>query len=293
MRCSRPLGHCRALVLGRRGHGPGADTRALPLGASRGARRWLIGLGTTHQFWFGRTLRCRGSAFDRCWRIWSTGTAAFTLNWSWARCGRTWAGWLGPRTGSSRTGRRRSWSCRFGLGLADHRFLDRLLRCGLLSCRLLGQRLLGDGLLGSGFLWCRLLRCRRLAWAVRFGRCGWFGRSCRSGGGSLSLTHGEDGFAGSGFARCSRSGLATLLQQGADFCGFPVADGAAVALGRNGQLFSGIEHVLVVQAKVLGQLINSDFAAAGHSGLRSVRARCASGHHPGGANGHLASAAVP
>ena len=52
-----------------------------------------------------------------------------------------------------------------------------------------------------------------------------------------------------------------------------------MTLGRNGQLLSGIQHVFVVQTKVLGQLIDSDFAAAGHSGLRSVRARCASGHH--------------
>ena len=65
-----------------------------------------------------------------------------------------------------------------------------------------------------------------------------------------------------------------------------------MALCRDGQLLGGIQDIFVLQAKVLGQLINSDFAAAGHSGLRSVRARCASGLHTSGANVHLASAAA-
>jgi hypothetical protein len=60
----------------------------------------------------------------------------------------------------------------------------------------------------------------------------------------------------------------------------------------DGQLLGGIQDIFVLQAKVLGQLINSDFAAAGHSGLRSVRARCASGLHTRGASVHLASAAA-
>ena len=34
---------------------------------------------------------------------------------------------------------------------------------------------------------------------------------------------------------------------------------------RDGQLLGGIQDIFVLQAKVLGQLINSDFAAAGHS----------------------------
>lgn len=61
---------------------------------------------------------------------------------------------------------------------------------------------------------------------------------------------------------------------------------------RDGQLLGGIQDIFVLQAKVLGQLINSDFAAAGHSGLRSVRARCASGLHTRGASIHFASAAA-
>jgi hypothetical protein len=57
-----------------------------------------------------------------------------------------------------------------------------------------------------------------------------------------------------------------------------------MAAGSDGQLLGGIEHVLVVQAKVPGQLINSDFAAAGHSGLR----RAGPNGPPGGQGCHRA-----
>jgi hypothetical protein len=40
-----------------------------------------------------------------------------------------------------------------------------------------------------------------------------------------------------------------------------------MAAGRDGKGLGGVEHVLVLQAQVLGQLINSHFAAGGHSGL--------------------------
>jgi len=55
-----------------------------------------------------------------------------------------------------------------------------------------------------------------------------------------------------------------------------------VATGGDGQLLGSVEHVLALQAKVPGELINSDFAAAGHSGLQSIRARCDAGALPRG-----------
>ena len=45
-----------------------------------------------------------------------------------------------------------------------------------------------------------------------------------------------------------------------------------MAFGCDRQLLGRIQHVLVLKAQVLGQLVNSDFAAAGHSGRISGRA---------------------
>ncbi len=57
-----------------------------------------------------------------------------------------------------------------------------------------------------------------------------------------------------------------------DSTGLVVTDRAAVALDGDGKLFGGIQYVLVLKTKVLGQLVNSDFAAACHSDGVSGRA---------------------
>ena len=123
-----------------------------------------------------------------------------------------------------------------------------------------------------------------------FGRGCWFGSGCWFGGrcwlgsrwcGWSRFLHREDRLpwrrlAGSrrpirrsrGFASTGRP----VLQQAADSPGLVIADRAAVALSRDRQLVGSIQHVLVLKAKVLGQLVNSDFAAAGHSGGVSGRA---------------------
>ena len=263
----------------------------------RSSCRVPILLRTSDQFGLGRSLGCRCGALDRGRRTGASRVRRIApalrgpgAGSRWARCG-----WLGPRAGGGRPGgggRSGGWSV---CGLDDLRLgcgCSRRRRCWF-DLRLSSQGFL-RGFLGNRLLHHRLLWCNnRLTGTVWLHRDRWLCRKCWSWCRDVRFAHGKDGFPCSRFAGSGGSGGASTLQQIADFGGFPVADGAAVALGRNGQLFSGIEHVLVVQAKVLGQLINSDFAAAGHSGLRSVRARCASGHHPGGANGHLASAAVP
>ena len=191
--------------------------------------------------------------------------------------------------------------------MALNRFLSRLLQRRLLTnqCLWWCHRFLWCCFLGrSGLRCCRFCGsggpCRRsLRRSGSTGGCGW-SRSrfwlcwldwCRdfSAGGFLNR---KDCLPWCGFRRsCSRTGSTTALQHRADLACLGFADRAAVALSRNGQLLSGIQHVFVVQAKVLGQLIDSDFAAAGHSGLRSVRARGARGTTQGGASVHLASAA--
>ena len=76
------------------------------------------------------------------------------------------------------------------------------------------------------------------------------------------------------------------LQQCADLSGLGLTDRAAVALGRDRQLFGRVQHVLVLKAEVLGQLVNSDFAAAGHS--VGISGRAGQGvprrHHISGTN---------
>ena len=54
----------------------------------------------------------------------------------------------------------------------------------------------------------------------------------------------------------------------ADLGGFRVADGAAVALGRDCQRLRCVQHVAIIETEVPGQLIDPDFAAARHSGLQ-------------------------
>ena len=98
------------------------------------------------------------------------------------------------------------------------------------------------------------------------------GRSAGPGGrhwGRRGLLHRQDRL-GRGGGRCGfgpRRGLAGDVHpdQRTDAGGLVITDRAAVALGRNGELLGGIEHVLVVQAQVLRQLVDSHFAAAGHS----------------------------
>jgi hypothetical protein len=63
-----------------------------------------------------------------------------------------------------------------------------------------------------------------------------------------------------------------------------------MALRGDRELLGGIEHVLVLKAQVLGQLVNPDFAAAGHSVLQRVGANgCHRASTHGEANIHLAS----
>ena len=50
-----------------------------------------------------------------------------------------------------------------------------------------------------------------------------------------------------------------------------------MALRGDRELLGGIEHILVLKAQVLGQLVNPDFAAAGHSVLQRVGATGATG----------------
>ena len=264
-----------------------ADARALSVAGSRRRPRRAFRLRPSHQFRSGwRSLGCRCAAFDRGWSCWSGSSASFGLNWSWAWCERLACHWLctggcWPR-----------WRCR---GLA-HRCCRRSSRWGFgcrsgicrrwaadrgTGCRLARHRLLRRRRSRSfGGLWSFGRHRRGWRWFCCHGsaRCGssWLDRGfCRWCHWSLSFLYGQDGFARRRFGWCRW--LHAFLEQAADLACFCLTDGAAVAFRRNGQLFSGIKHVLVVQAKVLGQLINSDFAAAGHSGLRSVRARSASG----------------
>ena len=147
--------------------------------------------------------------------------------------------------------------------------------------------------LGGSRRWSRGAGLRRIRRAGRQGGTGWChrlrdqgwllgGRRCRGRPfvAVLGFANGQDRLGrrrGHGWLGCrAGAGAAAGFDQTADAGGFVIADRTAVALGGNRQLFGGFEHVAVVQAQVPGQLINSDFAAAGHSGLQLVGATGAS-----------------
>ena len=250
----------------------------------------------------GGTRRCRGAGGCGFAGRWGASGGLRNDGWGWPG----WGGCAGAcwssagrfrRHGPRRWAGRSSWPRRWGHGL-------RRLR----SCRG-GARGRGCGFCGSGCSWfgssgrgrfggSRSGSCRRGGRACgggnnRFGgyglcRCSWCrgcGRLgslrgcchdwCRRGRGFL---HRQDCFLRRGSRRCGCLGaIATGLDQVANAGCLVVADGAAVALRGDRELLGGIEHILVLKAQVLGQLVNPDFAAAGHSVLQRVGATGATG----------------
>jgi len=245
---------------------------------------------------------------------------------------RPWRGpgwrWLGRCGGCTRP---RRWSDRFGgLGLAHHLGFGRRLgrdrlgrRRGLgaraagLGCRRCGGWLGRSGGFGgsSGFdrsrcsrgtsrwaLWFghHLRGCDRFARRCRFGGCcrhrfGWGRFGCRwflGGRRGVRLFHRQDGFAWGGFCRSSAGCCSTLAEHRTNATSLVITDGAAVAFRCNGKLLRSIQDVLVLKAEVLGQLVNSDFSAAGHS--VGISGRAGHGvprrHHISGTNVQFASA---
>ena len=226
-----------------------------------------------------------------------------TGTWGWAAgCrGRPGCGFVGCGASGGWTGWGRPCRCWLGgrgfgwCGLGDRgtrrlsRWFRRSRRRGRLRprCRRSSSRSwygFGRCWRGGGLDGCRSRRCcdhlrfgDRLHGRCRLGCC-WLCRCCgfclgrcRFGGGRLLDR--KDRLARRWFGRDRRfAAVAVGLQQAADLSGFGVTDGAAVALGCDRQLLGRIQHVLVLKAQVLGQLVNSDFAAAGHSGRISGRA---------------------
>ena len=248
----------------------GARGRAGTLGATRcRARDRRSGLA-------GRWCACGGLGDDRRCRAAgcrSSGTA-------WWRTGR-WFGHRLRRGGPGRRGRgggraaRGCTGCRFrsGLGRGLSGGLGRSSRFGSRS----GGRTArggtgrsrtswGSGLGGlglgprSGGRSSRFRRSRACRGGLRRS-----GRRC--GGGFL---HRKDGFLGFGRCRSRFAAVPATFDQAANLRCLVIADGAAVALRCDRQFLGGIEHVLVLKAQVLGQLVNPDFAAAGHSVLQVV-----------------------
>ena len=92
--------------------------------------------------------------------------------------------------------------------------------------------------------------------------------------GSGGLLDRENRFAWRWFDRggCLGGGWFAVLQQTPDTAGLVITDRAAVAFCCDREFLGSIQHILVFKAQVLGELVDSDFAAAGHSGGVSGRA---------------------